>query len=159
MQELIGRYPYYDSAARGGYRLEDRGHGALGFQGGARLRLQAQAGWKAECAIGKTPLARWNERTAYGNIHMPWPFHENPRRLQAALLHFKLTDGLPAKIAEALAHRQYAFQSEEYRKMAELMRAKRLEHIFHPLISIRYESPDTLVADGLIEAFPEFREV
>ena len=155
--ELVARYPYFDSAARGrSYRMVDYGHGMLGFHGGARMRLRVQGGWGAEFWIGKTPLVRWNERTAYGNIHVPWPFHENPRSLQAGLLHFKLTDGLPARIAEALVHGQYAFQSKEYRIMAEMMRTRRLEHIFDPALSIPYESPGSLVTDGLIEAFPEF---
>lgn len=160
LQELIGRYPYFDSAARGrSYRMVDHGHGMIGFHGGARMRMRAEAGWGAEFWIGKTPLARWHERTAYGNIHVPWPFHENPRALQTALLHFKLTDGLPLKIKEALEHGQYAFGSKEYRIMADMMHTGQLAHIFHPALSIPYKSPGTLVVDGLIEAFPEFREV
>lgn len=156
MQGLIDRYPYFDSAARSrSYHMVNHGHGMFGFHGGARMRMRAQAGWGPQFWIGKTPLARWHERTAYGNIHVPWPFHENPQRLQAALLHFKLTDGLPAKITEALEHRQYAFQSKEYQIMSDLMRGGQLAHIFDPALSIPYESPGTLVADGLIEAFPE----
>ncbi|MBH1966280.1 MAG: glycosyltransferase family 2 protein [Comamonadaceae bacterium] len=160
VQELIGRYPYFDSAARGrSYRMVDYGHGMIGFHGGARMRMRAQAGWGSEFWIGKTPLARWHERTAYGNIHVPWPFHENPRALQTALLHFKLTNGLPAKIKEALEHGQHAFESKEYRIMAEMMRTGQLAHVFHPALSIPYKSPVTLVADGLIEVLPEFMKV
>lgn len=156
VQELIDRYPYYDSAARGhGYRMVDHGHGLLGFHGGARMRLREQAGWGADFWIGKTPLVRWHDRTAYGNVHVPWPFKENPPRLQAALLHFKLTDALPAKIDEALEHRQHAYQAREYQIMQELMRAGRFDHLFDPALSLRYETPHTLVADGLIEALPE----
>lgn len=159
MQELIRRYPYFDSAARSrSYRMVDYGHGMIGFHGGARMRMRAQAGWGSEFWIGKTPLARWHEHTAYGNIHVPWPFHENPRSLQAALLHFKLTNGLPAKIKEALEHGQYAFGSKEYRIMADMMHTGQLAHIFNPGLSIPYKSPSTLVVDGLIEPFPEFLE-
>ena len=156
LQRLIEHYPYFDSAARGrAYRLVDHGHGMLGLHGGARMRLRAQSGWGSEFWIGKTPLVRWHERTAYGNVHVPWPFHENPRQLQAALLHFKLTDALPLKIDEALAHREHAYQAREYHIMSQLMQTGQLDHIFDPNLSIRYDSPDTLVADGLIEALPE----
>lgn len=157
VQDLLDRYPYFDSAARGrGYRLVDHGHGMLGLHGGARMRMRAQSGWGSEFWIGKTPLIRWHARTAYGNVHVPWPFNENPRQLQAALLHFKLTDALPAKIDEALVYRQHAYLAREYHIMSQLMRTGQLDQIFDPKLSIRYESPDTLVADGLIEALPEF---
>ncbi len=86
-------------------------------KGGVRGRVFFQGRRWEGPALNKTPLVRWGRGHAFlKSAHQLWPLRLNVGTgvVSGALLHFKFTAALPAKVAEESARRQHTTEYASY---------------------------------------------
>ncbi|MEI6160517.1 MAG: hypothetical protein WCP77_11825, partial [Roseococcus sp.] len=138
--------PFHD---RSGY-VESRYKEVLSVKGGPRRRVFAAAEPGFNPEMVKYPLFRLKPGEFMANPHHIWPYDGNfecPRHL--AILHFKFLPNVAEKIRLALQRRNYWGGSAEYRCYHEVL-SREPELKLHGPVSAAYESPERLVAEGLI---------
>jgi hypothetical protein len=141
---LVAACPLFDGD---GWEITERGPRIGRLHGGPRQRVLG-----LRQSLRKTPLFRHGPLFAQRTIHRPVARRHSPPP-ESALLHFKLLGDLRERVDAAVAHRQYWKGSAEYAQAREA-----LEGIpsldFRYAGSRRYEGPKSLMAAGLLNAFP-----
>jgi hypothetical protein len=147
---MLKRCPYFDRKELSGsanYQFQETSEG-VHVRGGVRSRVIAEPSEDVFC-LSKVPLALWNERTAYCNMHFPFPFSCNPRQNYGALLHFKFVGGFRKKVADAIQEKQYWKDSYEYRLYERWLGTG--APLYNEQYSVRYQGPDSLISQGLLQ--------
>ena len=156
---LISQNPFFDGGSSEGrrcYEFQQTPHGPL-LVGGPRIRTMSADNLTAFC-LSKFPLSRWQDETAYGNVHFPYPFSDNPSAPHGALLHFKFLADFADRVYEAVGddgHWSNVGGYDDYRLYdGWLGRTGRKPALFSVGCSRIYRGPESLIRAGLMEQIP-----
>jgi hypothetical protein len=146
----IEQAPYFDSLSQG---QEDsvRFTGMWPCNYGPRARIMKILNIVHRPNLQKIALARWDRSTAYANVHMPFPFDQNPLSPRGALLHFKFLPDFAAKVSEAIAAGEHWRDGLEYRSYQDWLAVPGRPALYDASISVLYAGPVSLVQGGLLE--------
>jgi hypothetical protein len=144
--------PYFD---RDGYLQRPGFNGSTWIQGGPRLRVYNREEPSNAPALNKVPLVWWRRDFLYrSSMHDGYPALLNRAHtpgevsLTGCLFHFKFLSTLIEKAREEAHRNQHYAGGREYRSYREGAEVP----LFRAGISVRYESPEQLVALGLMNA-------
>lgn len=141
--------PYFDAS---GYSEQPRSEGSTCIQGGLRLRLHDADRPESAPALNKVPLVKWRATYHYRDSthHLrPAGLNQTPREALPAtgcLFQFKLIASLIGKAEEEGRRRQHYQHSAEYDRYG----ATGDLNPYKEGLSVRYRSPEQLVALGLM---------
>ena len=156
--KLVDVAPYFDPFSAGGRTYYERSRLPNGpalfnhrrsrvFSGSA---FRNQDGTPVKFHMEKFPLSKWTDKTAYCNIHSPYPFADNPSRQLAALLHFKFVGGFQEYNRAVARLGQAAMRGAEHAGYAETIERQNDLCLFHENSRL-YEGPRSLIHEGFIE--------
>jgi glycosyltransferase involved in cell wall biosynthesis len=149
-ESTLERYPYFDRKELPGsanYQFQETSEG-IHVKGGVRSRVIAEPSEDVFC-LTKVPLALWDEETAYGNAHFPFPFSCNPHQNYGALLHFKFAGDLRTRVSQAIQENQRWKNSYESRLYDRWLGTGK--PLFDEQYSVRYRGPESLISQGLLQ--------
>ncbi|SJK83792.1 uncharacterized protein HELO_2397H [Halomonas elongata DSM 2581] len=147
----LGACPYFDQSGYSKQYNHDMRN--LFVQGGVRRRVFAKEAPASAPALNKVPLVKWKWNYAYvSSMHMALPRRLNQcideRKVTGGILHFKFISQLNDKVKQEMVAKQHYNDSAEYKQYGRVIDNRDL--LFHPQVSTRYESWETLEHLGLI---------
>lgn len=145
--------PYFDRAFYND-QVPDAGpfRNQVGFRGGARERVFGGGSFY----LSKVPLLKYDAGVLLaGGQH--WTNHpvEVVAGGRGALLHFKFFSIFASQVAQEVARKQHVRDAYEYRAYARQLNRNHALSMYHPAVSVKYESSAQLVELGVMRAVPE----
>ena len=157
--KLVDVAPYFDPFFAEGRTYYERSQLAscAGLLNHRRSRIFSGAAFQNEDGtpvgfnMGKFPLAKWNDKTAYCCIHCPHPFDENPTYQLAALLHFKFLGNFEAYNRSVLQLGQAFMGGAQQAGYVDTIEREPTLSLYHKNSCV-YEGPHSLIREGFIQA-------
>jgi hypothetical protein len=155
---LVDAAPYFDPFFADGHTYYERGQlgSSPALLNHRRSRVfcgaafQSEGGTLIRFNMGKFPLSKWTDNTAYCCIHAPHPIEENPSRQLAALLHFKFLGNFQDHSRSIAQLGQAWMQSAESAGYAETIDRQPRLSLYHENSRL-YEGPHSLIREAFIE--------
>ena len=146
----IAQAPYFDSLSPS--QVDSvKSTGVLPTDFGPRARMMRTLNIIHRPNLQKIALARWDRSTAYANVHIPFPFDQNPLSSQGALLHFKFLRDFADKVNEAVVTGEHWRDGLEYRSYQDWLALPDRPALYDASNSVLYAGPASLIQSGLLE--------
>ena len=159
--KLVDVAPYFDPLVADGCTYYERSEmagcaGLFNYRRGMAFSgadFQQDDGKPTPIPVGKYPLSKWNDKTAYCCVHYPHPLAENSSLQLAALLHFKFVGNFSEHSRDLAKVGQSWLKGAQHAAYADTIERQNHLSLYHNH-SRRYEGPDSLVREGFIESPP-----
>jgi hypothetical protein len=122
--------------------------------GGPRSRILAEIGYAFPPWLSKHALARWDAKTAYANVHYPYPFDRNRLDRFAALLHLKLIGDFATRVQTGITENEHWDGSSEYKRYDQWLCAQATKTLVSEIHTTAYTGPTSLISAGIIDPAP-----